>query len=138
MHQIVVEYEGKLRTRAKHLQSGNEILTDAPLDNHGKGEAFSPTDLTAAALGSCMLTIMAIAAESRGLDLRGTRTEVNKIMGKNPRRIAGLQLNIYFKINFAYNERKILETAAYACPVHQSLNTDMKKDIIFHYPNHDR
>ena len=134
MHQIVVEYEGKLRTRAKHLQSGNEILTDAPLDNHGKGEAFSPTDLTAAALGSCMLTIMAIAAESRGLDLRGTRTEVNKIMGKNPRRIAGLQLNIYFKINFAYNERKILETAVYSCPVHQSLNTDMKKDIIFHYP----
>ena len=135
MHQIVVEYEGKLRTRAKHLQSGNEILTDAPLDNHGKGEAFSPTDLTAAALGSCILTIMGIAAESRGLDLLGTRAEVSKIMGQNPRRIAGLQLEIYFKINFAYKERKILETAAHSCPVHKSLNADMKKDIIFHYPN---
>ena len=135
MHQIVIEYEGELRTRAKHLQSGNEILTDAPLDNHGKGEAFSPTDLIAAALGSCILTIMGIAAASRGLDLLGTHTEVNKIMGNNPRRISDLQLKIYFKKNFAYKERKILETAAYSCPVHQSLNADMTIDIIFHYPN---
>jgi uncharacterized OsmC-like protein len=134
MHQIVIEYEGALRTRATHLQSGNEIITDAPVDNHGKGEAFSPTDLVVASLGSCMLTIMGIAGERRGLDLSGTRTEVEKVMGTNPRRISGIHLNIYFKTNFSDTEKKILEKAAYSCPVHQSLHPDTNKIITFHYP----
>ena len=134
MHQIIVEYEGELRTRAKHLKSGNEIFTDAPVDNHGKGEAFSPTDLTAASLGSCILTIMGIAAESRGMDLKGTRSEITKVMGKNPRRINKVKIQIHFKNNYSIIERKILETAAHACPVHQSLHVDLEKEIIFHYP----
>ena len=98
MHQIIIEYEGELRTRAKHLKSGNEIFTDAPVDNHGKGEAFSPTDLTAASLGSCILTIMGIAAERRGMDLKGTRSEITKIMGQNPRRINKVKIQIHFKL----------------------------------------
>ena len=134
MHQIVIEYEGDLRTRAKHLQSGNEILTDAPVDNHGKGEAFSPTDLTATALGSCILTIMGIAAENRGRNLKGTRIEVTKMMGQKPRRISEIQVEIFFKTNFSENERKILKKAAYSCPVHKSLHHEMKKHIIFNYP----
>ena len=134
MHQILIEYEGKLRTRAKHIKSGKEIITDAPIDNHGKGEAFSPTDLIAAALGSCILTIMGIAAESRGMDLKGTRSEITKFMGQNPRRINKVRIRIYFKNNYSKVERKILETAAHACPVHQSLHVDLKKEIIFHYP----
>ena len=133
MCQIIVEYVGELRTRAKHLKSGNEILTDAPIDNHGKGEAFSPTDLTAAALGSCILTIMGIAAESRRMDIVGTHSEITKIMGKSPRRIAKVQVQVYFKNNFSEIERKILETAAHSCPVHKSLHDDLKKEIIFHY-----
>ena len=112
----------------------NEIITDAPVDNHGKGEAFSPTDLVVASLGSCMLTIMGIAGERRGLDLSGTRTEVEKVMGTNPRRISEIHLNIYFKTNFSDTEKKILEKAAYSCPVHQSLPSDMNKIITFHYP----
>ena len=134
MHQIIIEYEGALRTRAMHLQSGNEIITDAPVDNHGKGEAFSPTDLVVAALGSCILTIMGIAGERRGLDLNGTRTEAEKIMGINPRRISEIHFNIYFKTNFSDTEKKILEKAAHSCPVHQSLHPDMNKIITFHYP----
>ena len=135
MHQVIVVYEGELRTKSKHLKSGNEILTDAPLDNQGKGEAFSPTDLTAAALGSCILTIMGIAAENReGMDLKGTRSEVTKVMGKNPRRISKIRIEIYFNKYFSEKERKVLEAAAQSCPVHQSLNPNMLKEIIFHYP----
>ena len=134
MHQIFIEYEGGLRTRAKHLKSGNEIFTDAPVDNYGKGDAFSPTDLAAAALGSCILTIMGIAAESRGINLMGTYSEVTKVMGKKPRRIEEINIQIYFKNNFSDSEKKILETSAHACPVHKSLHADMKKEIIFHYP----
>ena len=82
MHQIIIEYEGALRTRATHLQSGNEIITDAPVDNHGKGEAFSPTDLVVASLGSCMLTIMGITAKSHGFNIDGSSVDLEKTMGK--------------------------------------------------------
>ena len=135
MHQIVVKYEGDLRTRARHLQSGNEIVTDAPIDNHGKGEAFSPTDLASAALASCILTIMGIVGERGGMELKGTRAEVTKDMSQNPRRISSIHVKIYFKINFSDKQKKILEKAANSCPVHQSLHTDMQKEIIFNYPN---
>ena len=134
MPHIVSEYTGDLRTKVKHLQSGNEITTDAPLDNYGKGECFSPTDLIAGALGSCVLTIMAIVAERRKLDLKGTRTEITKFMGENPRRIAEIKVNIYFNRTFSNSEKKVLEKAAHTCPVHQSLNINLEKNLIFNYP----
>ena len=134
MYHIVSEYEGQLRTRLKHVQSGNEILTDAPRDNHGKGEAFSPTDLVAGALGSCILTIMAIVGERRNIDLKGTRAEITKVMGKNPRRISEIYVQIYFQQTFPSSERKILEKAAHTCPVHKSLDDALEKKLIFNYP----
>ena len=94
MHQIIIEYEGRLRTRAKHLQSGNEIFTDAPIDNNGKGEAFSPTDLVATSLVSCMLTVMGITANRHNIDINGTRAGVNKLMGVDPRRIIEIKIEI--------------------------------------------
>ena len=136
MHQIIVEYEGELRTKAKHLQSGNEIITDAPVDNHGKGEAFSPTDLVATALASCVLTIMGIVAERRDIDLKGTTSEVTKVMGENPRRIAEIHVDIHFKFDISNQDRKVLEKAAHSCPVHQSLHGEfVKKKIVFNYPS---
>ena len=135
MHQIIAEYEGELRTKAKHLQSGNEIVTDAPIDNHGKGEAFSPTDLAATALASCVLTIMGIVGERKGLDLKGTLSKVTKIMSENPRRISEIHLQIDFKTNFSDKDKKILEKAAHSCPVHQSLHDDLNKNILFNYPS---
>ena len=134
MHQIISEYKGDLRTKVKHLQSGNEIITDAPTDNHGKGEYFSPTDLIAGALGSCVLTIMAIVAERRKLDLKGTRTEITKVMGEHPRRIVEIKVQIYFIKTFSPSEKKVLEKAAHTCPVHQSLSLDLEKNLIFNYP----
>ena len=134
MHQIEIEYEGELRTRAVHLQSGQSIITDAPTDNQGKGEAFSPTDLTASALGSCILTIMGIAAAQRGINIRGTRSEVTKIMGQNPRKISKIIIHIYIPITLSEKNMVILEKSAHSCPVHRSLHIDTKKVIIFHYP----
>ena len=93
MHQIEIEYKGTLRTESVHLKSGQKLQTAAPVDNKGKGEAFSPTDLTASALGSCMLTIMGITAESRDIDNSGARAEITKVMGTNPRRITQIIIN---------------------------------------------
>ena len=136
MHQIIVEYEGELRTKAKHLQSGNELITDAPVDNHGKGEAFSPTDLVATALASCILTIMGIVADRRKIDLKGTSSKVTKVMGEKPRRIAAIHVDIHFKSEISNQDRKVLEKAAHSCPVHQSLHGDaVEKKIIFNYPS---
>jgi uncharacterized OsmC-like protein len=127
-------YEGQLRTRAKHLQSGNEILTDAPTDNHGKGEAFSPTDLLAAALGSCMLSIMGIAANTHNFNLVGTRLDITKIMATNPRRVGEIIVDFWFpEQTYSLKERKIIEAAAFTCPVYLSLHPDVKKTIRFNY-----
>ena len=134
MHQIIAEYKGGLRTSLEHIQSGNKIVTDAPLDNYGRGEAFSPTDLAAGALGSCILTIMAIVGERKNLDLKGTRAEITKIMCQNTRRISEIHVQVYFINLFSSSEKKLLEKAAYSCPVHQSLNKDLVKKLIFHYP----
>ena len=134
MSKIVAQYEGELRTRVKHIQSGQEIITDAPIDNQGKGEAFSPTDLTVSSLASCILTIMGIAAKRKQLDLIGTKIEATKIMSQNPRRISEIGLEIFFKVDFSDKEKKILERAAHTCPVHRSLNGNMKKKINFIYP----
>ena len=135
MHQIEIKYKGNLRTESVHLKSGQKLITDAPVDNKGKGEAFSPTDLTASALGSCMLTIMAIAAESRDIDISGVRAEIEKVMGANPRRIVQIIINIYFQIKLAKHEKKIFEKSALSCPVHRSLHPDTEILTQFYYYN---
>ena len=125
-----VIYKGDLRTEAKHLRSGNVIITDAPIDNNGKGEAFSPTDLAATSLASCMMTIMGIAAKNHNIDMAGSRAEVNKIMAENPRRISGIEITIIMPDNnYSLKERKILEAAAHHCPVSLSLNDEVNEVI---------
>ncbi len=125
-----VTYQNNLRTTAVHLRSGNEILTDAPVDNRGKGEAFSPTDLFATSLGSCILTIMGIKAADKEIDMTGATAEVNKIMGSNPRRITRLEVTIQMPSNdYTEKEKKILEAAAHGCPVGKSLHPDLEEII---------
>ncbi|MBL4661096.1 MAG: OsmC family protein [Alcanivoracaceae bacterium] len=130
-----VEYKGQLRTVAVHLQSNSEIITDAPIDNHGKGEAFSPTDLVATALASCMMTIMGIKAESMDIDLTNTSASIKKHMGTTPRRISEIEVTILMNQNFDGKTRKILEAAALTCPVGQSLHPETRQNIQFVYPN---
>ena len=122
MVQIQVTYEGGLRTRALHGPSGCELVTDAPVDNQGKGESFSPTDLVAAALGSCMLTIMGIAAQKHGWDLVGATATVEKRMVADPaRRIGELEVVLRVPGDFDQRARTVLEKAALGCPVHKTL-----------------
>ncbi|WP_037320304.1 OsmC family protein [Salegentibacter sp. Hel_I_6] len=128
-----VVYRGDLRTEAVHLQSGSEIITDAPVDNHGKGEAFSPTDTVATALASCMLTVMGIKAEDLKLSLNGTSAEVTKTMATNPRRISKVEIKITFPETYSEKSRKVLENTAKTCPVLESLHPDMEKIISFNY-----
>tara|TARA_B100002051_G_scaffold136619_1_gene129794 strand:+ start:840 stop:1241 length:402 start_codon:yes stop_codon:yes gene_type:complete len=129
-----VTYKGSLRTEAIHVQSGNTIITDAPIDNHGKGEAFSPTDLVATALASCMLTIMGIVANRNHLKINGTTAEIEKIMGANPRRINEIKISIRFNENFDKKTKRKLENAALTCPVSNSLNEKLNESIKFIYP----
>ena len=129
-----VTYEGGLRTKARHIQSGNSIVTDAPVDNQGKGEAFSPTDLVATALASCMLTIMGIVAERNSIELKGTTAEVEKIMGTMPRKISEIKIKILFNKNFDKRTKRKLESAALTCPVSNSLNKNLEESIKFIYP----
>ena len=129
-----VKYKGELRTEAEHLRSGKTIITDAPIDNQGKGEAFSPTDLVATALASCMLTIMGIVAERDGIKLEGTIAEVEKIMAENPRRIGEIKIKIKFSQKLNPDEREKLERAAKTCPVSGSLNENLKETFEFIYP----
>lgn len=125
-----IEYLGELRTKATHLQSGNEIITDAPIDNHGKGEAFSPTDLVATALGSCMLSIMAIKLLGTDKDIRGATVESTKVMYSEPRRIGEIHIKMKVPdIGFTDKEKQILLNAAHACPVAKSLHPDIKQII---------
>lgn len=128
-----VEYQGNLRTQALHLQSNNQIITDAPTDNHGKGEAFSPTDLLATSLASCMLTIIGIKAESMEVDVVGTKAEVTKTMAADPRRVSEVKVSIQFAKDFDERTRKVLEAAALTCPVAKSIHPDIKQDVTFSY-----
>lgn len=128
-----VVYLGDLRTESVHLQSGNKIITDAPLDNNGKGEAFSPTDTVATALASCATTIMGIKARDMDLDLSSLRAEVTKTMSAAPRRISGIKIEFYFDKELSDKQKTILERAAFTCPVFQSLNPDMIKEIKFNW-----
>ncbi len=131
-----VFYTSELRTQATHLQSSSMIETDAPKDNQGKGERFSPTDLVATALGSCMFTIMGIAARTYDIDIEGARVDIEKIMIADPqRRIGEIRASFYFPEDKKYidKERKILENAAMTCPVFLSLHPETKKIIDFNW-----
>lgn len=128
-----VTYKGNLRTSCEHLQSGNVFITDAPLDNQGKGEAFSPTDSVATALASCMLTIMGIKARDLGIEIENTYAQVTKHMAADPRRISKIEIEFFFNREFDKKERTILENAAKTCPVIYSLHPDIEKVIVFNY-----
>lgn len=131
---ITTKYLGDLRTSSIHLKSGNSLITDAPVDNKGKGEAFSPTDLLAASLSSCMFTIMGIVANQHGLNIDGASSEVTKIMSANPRKISEIIIDFNFlKNNFDEKQKEILRNAALTCPVALSLHDDLKKTVNFNF-----
>ncbi len=127
-------YKGELRCEMKHLKSGELVITDAPIDNNGKGEAFSPTDIVASACGSCALTVMGIAARTHNILMDGTKVTVLKVMSINPRKISEVHLAFYFPSNnYSQKEKDILEHTAKTCPVLLSLNSDLKQNLKFHY-----
>ena len=128
-------YKSGLRTSATHLQSGTSIETDAPSDNQGKGERFSPTDLMATALGTCMITTMAIKANTLNINLDGTRVEVTKIMVSEPRRIGKLVAHLFFPAHLSLDDKtkEILERTARTCPVERSLHPDIQLDMAFNW-----
>lgn len=128
-----VTYLGDLRTSSIHIQSGTEILSDAPTDNNGKGEAFSPTDLLANALGSCVMTIMAIKSRDFDVDLTGSTVEVTKIMQAEPRKVAKIQLVLHLPVAVDQKTKTILERTGMNCPVLLSLNPDIDKEITFNW-----
>ena len=126
-----VTYKGNLRTVSQHIKSGNEFITDAPTDNNGKGEAFSPTDTVATGLASCMLTVMGIKAEQMDVHMEGTTAEVTKTMASNPRRISKIEVKISLPFEADDKTKKILENTASTCPVHYSLHPDIEKIVEF-------
>jgi len=134
METLRTKYLGSLRTEVEHVMSGTKIVTDAPVDNHGKGEFFSPTDLMAASYGCCALTIMGIAAQTHGFNIDNAEVRTKKIMGVAPRRIVELEVEFTFPHNrYSNKERKIIELSAKQCPVFNSLNPAMKitQTIVF-------
>ena len=128
-----ITYVGDLRTVCIHLQSGTQILTDAPTDNHGKGEAFSPTDLVATALGSCMVSIMGIKSKDLDVDLKDSTVSITKIMQSEPRKIAKIEVILDMSIETSEKNKAILERAAMTCPVLLSLHPDIEKDVVFNW-----
>jgi len=128
-----VVYLGDLRTSSVHLQSGTEIITDAPTDNNGKGEAFSPTDMVANSLATCMLTVMGIKARDLGVDFSGSTAEVTKIMAAEPRRISEIHITFHMNLDADEKTKTILERTGMTCPVHYSLHPDIKKEITFNW-----
>jgi uncharacterized OsmC-like protein len=128
-----VTYLGELRTQSTHIKSNNSFITDAPTDNNGKGEAFSPTDTVATGLASCMLTVMGIKARDLEVDLSGATAEVTKTMASNPRRIAKIKVVFNFPTSVDDKTKTILERTANTCPVHYSLHPDIEKDITFNW-----
>jgi putative redox protein len=134
MVEIQTVYEGNLHCTAKHGPSGAVLATDAPKDNMGKGEAFSPTDLVATALGTCILTTMGIVAQRMELDLSGSKAKVTKEMtAQAPRRIARLAVEIHIPRKFTPEQQEKLEHAGHACPVHKSMHPDVQMPITFHW-----
>ena len=135
MNTFEIKYKGDLRTTAIHLDSGSKIITDAPKDNHGLGEKFSPTDMVCTALASCILTIMAIAVERDNIDIKGTTAVVKKTMGKNPRRISKIDIDLTFPREYDQKTKAVLKRAAHNCPVHHTLSETVEKNISFTYPS---
>ncbi len=136
MPTVKTTYLGELRTESTHLQSGTQLLTDAPTDNMGKGEAFSPTDLLATATGTCMLTTMAIVAQRDEIELSGSSVEVTKIMSQTPpRKVARLEINLKMKTNIVLTAEQIqkLENTAHKCPVSLSLHPDLEQVVSFEW-----
>ena len=133
MNTFEIKYQGNLRTTATHLDSGSEISTDAPKDNYGLGETFSPTDMVCSALASCILTIMAIAVEKNDVDIKNTTAIVKKTMGNKPRRIVKIEIDLIFPEEYDSKTRTILERAAHNCPVHHTLSERVEKNISFKY-----
>ncbi len=134
METMKLKYTGELRTQSTHSASGITIITDAPVDNHGKGEAFSPTDLLCSSLASCMLTIMGITANTHAIKIEGTSVIVTKIMAANPRRVGEVKLEFFMPPNnFSEKEKVLLENAARTCPVAKSLNAELIQTISFNY-----
>ncbi len=132
MASMTGEYMGSLRTQDEHVRSGNKIITDAPPDNNGKGEAFSPTDLVCAALSSCMMTLMGIVAEREGINLTGLKSEITKLMSANPRKIAEIQITFsHSSLNATDIQKQKLKNAALTCPVALSLAEGLKQSINF-------
>ncbi len=128
-----VTYLGNLRTECEHLKSGNTYITDAPTDNNGKGEAFSPTDTVATGLANCMLTVMGIKARDLEVVLDGSTAEVTKTMAANPRRISKIEVVFQLPSGVSEKHQKILQNTANTCPVHHSLHPDIEKIITFNW-----
>ena len=128
-----VTYNGDLRTECTHLKSGNSFVTDAPTDNNGLGQAFSPTDTVATGLASCMLTMMGIKANGLDVDLRSSTAEVTKYMSASPRRISKIEVTLSLPANISEENRKILQNTADTCPVHYSLHPDIEKEITYNW-----
>ena len=134
MATIHTKYLGDLRTEATHIQSGNVIITDAPLDNKGKGEAFSPSDLLTSALGSCMLTIMGITAREQDINIDGTTCSITKIMASDPRRVSEVQITFNFpQGNYSEKDKTILKRSAETCPVAKSVHPDLIQNLVFNF-----
>lgn len=134
MVSMKASYLGGLRTEVTHLKSGNKVITDAPPDNNGRGEAFSPTDLTCASLNSCMMTLMGILAEREQIDLTGLKADIVKIMASNPRKIAEVQITFSHENLVATDiQKEKLKRAALTCPVALSLNDELKQNITFNF-----
>ena len=131
----VVSYLGNLRTESIHVSSNDKIVTDAPVDNNGKGEAFSPTDLVASSLSSCILTVIGIVSKQIRYDLTKTTSSVKKIMGDKPRRIVEIEVKIKFSQSTDSKTKSIIERTALNCPVAKSLHPDIKQNISFVWPN---
>lgn len=133
-HIIENSYVGNLRTSSKHIKSGQKIITDAPTDNNGKGEAFAPTDLVSSALCSCMTTVMGICAEKGGFKMPNSKAKISKVMSTEPRRIKEIHIELNFEKNSLTDvQKKKLENVGRNCPVAKSLNSEIKQDIVFNF-----
>jgi putative redox protein len=134
MVEIKIDYEGQLHCSALHVPSGNTLVTDAPVDNNGRGEAFSPTDLVATALGACMATVMGIVAQRKEIDLTGMKITVQKHMSTDtPRRIVALPVAITMPIAADHPSLPLLQAAIHGCPVHNSIHPDIQVDITWSF-----
>jgi len=129
-----ITYTGDLRTEALHVKSGQKFITDAPTDNQGRGEAFSPTDLLATSLGACAITVVGIAARTHGFNVDGTEIKITKIMASDPRRVCEVIVEMQFPdIKYTEKEKSIIRHTIYTCPVGQSLSKELKQTFIINF-----